>query len=81
MLQLGISIAPGQGSGLRKRLLVEFGKGDRKMIQGAAEHAHIIGVAQVGGQSGLGGLVLQIASQIGPSQTAAQTMGAKFGWI
>ena len=65
MLQLGISIASGQGSGLFERLLVELGKGSWKVIQGTAEHTYIIGVAQVGGQSGLGGLVLQITSQIG----------------
>jgi len=35
---------------------------------------HVIGVAQVCSQSGLGGLVLQITSQIGSPQSAAQML-------
>jgi len=44
------------------------------MVQGAAEHTNVIGVAQVGGQSGLGRLVLQIAPEISPTQAAAQVL-------
>ena len=50
MLQLGITIGSGQGSGLCKRQLIELGKSHWQMIQGAAKHTNIIAVAQVSGQ-------------------------------
>ena len=44
------------------------------MIQRAAEHPNIIGVAQVGGQSRLSRLILEVASQVGPTQSATQVL-------
>jgi hypothetical protein len=59
---------------LSECLFVELGERDWKLIEGAAEHTNILGVTQIGGQGGLGGLVLQIASEVSPSQSAAQVL-------
>jgi len=53
---------------------VELGEGGGEVVQGAAEHSHVVGPAQIGNVGGLGGLLFHVSAEVGPSDSSAEPL-------
>ena len=73
--QCGIPLLALQARRSGAWLTVQLGEGLRQPVQRAAQDVHVVRMPQVGGQGGLGRLVLQVAPQMGAAHTAPQATG------
>jgi hypothetical protein len=63
-----------QRHGVTHEACVEVGERIRQVVHRAAEHAHVVGVTQVGGQGGLGRLLLEVSAEVCAAQAPAQPL-------